>query len=213
MDGLGRSIQDSLGAAFARHPRDTRFLRRWGNILKEATLGFGLVILMFYAVSDFDSRATLSMLRHSAFECVVREAGLAWHSDWIDAYFLSVPLEIWVHLADERHLGAQEVLGEAWRTWVEYKTAAWARQVNDELGIAPSSDDVLKKHDQFNAHVPREVQNPARGILSRVHGRVWVSRWRERWGATLSTIPAGDRAPEETILHKAWRRFGDPPWA
>ena len=206
------SIQARLQSAFARHPRETRFLRRYGRILKDTALGIGLVILMFYAVSDFDSRATLKMLRHSGFECIVREAGLAWGWSWIEIYFLSVPLESWIHLTDARHVESQVVLTEVWNSWLEYKTAEWAREMNEDLGIAPSSDDVLQKHDELNAQVPREVQNPPRGNLSRVHGRVWVSRWRERWGAILSTIPAGDQASTEIILQKAWVVFGDPPW-
>ena len=206
------SIQARLQSAFARHPRETRFLRRYGSILKDTALGIGLVILMFYAVSDFDSRATLRMLRHSGFECIVREAGLAWGWSWIEIYFLSVPLESWIDLTDARHVESQVVLTEVWHSWLEYKTAEWAREMNDDLGIAPSSDDVLQKHDEFNAQVPREVRNPPRGNLSRVHGRVWVSRWRERWGAILSTIPAGDQASTEIILQKAWVVFGDPPW-
>ena len=151
------SIQARLQSAFARHPRETRFLRRYGRILKDTALGIGLVILMFYAVSDFDSRATLKMLRHSGFECIVREAGLAWGWSWIEIYFLSVPLESWIHLTDARHVESQVVLTEVWNSWLEYKTAEWAREMNDDLGIAPSSDDVLQKHDEFNAQVPREV--------------------------------------------------------
>ena len=83
-------------------------------------------------------------------------------------------------------------LRELWVLHSEWSTAEWVRQVNHDKGVAPSSQKVWLQCRSFLMAAPATLGLQSRLQKSELAVRLWAWRWRQRWSASLGTLPLGD---------------------
>lgn len=87
----------------------------------------------------------------------------------------------------------------------EWRLFSWAQKLNSDLGVAPSTDCVLRRFEENRMQVPEEVRRRAVGSVAENRARQWARRWRRRWGGRHGSIKAREVVPLPEMLDKAYR--------
>ena len=76
----------------------------------------------------------------------------------------------------------------AHRVVLEWRLHGWVQSVNYDKGVAPSASDVLDRHEELRAALPASDATAARGVATESRARMWLHRWRKRWGGRFARI-------------------------
>ena len=88
--------------------------------------------------------------------------------------------------------------------WVqEWELVAWTRRLNEEKGVAPSTQAVLGKAEERRARLPEAARPAAQGTSVEARARMWVRRWRLRWGGQLARIRLREDLSQQDMAEKA----------
>ncbi len=158
-------------------------------------------ILIFYETSAYNAEATSEMLARSRLQMHwPLEWGLQDNTCFIEALFLQTPLEHFVDLADGDSPKVRRHRKEAARLFAEWSASAWARDVNRQRKVAPSSYTCARQceenYEASGAVVPRFMF---------LHPRVWALRWRRRWCGFLKKTRAREQPTIPVLQTKAPR--------
>ena len=121
----------------------------------------------------------------------------------VEDWFMSADIGYFVGATQEGAAGENVGLCRRARTFLrEWELAQWVRQQNRSKGIAPSTSLVLERfNDAAAAESTAAAPAPKHAWLP--SGRMWARRWRLRWGARLSRIPATELLPLDAKRAKA----------
>jgi hypothetical protein len=84
----------------------------------------------------------------------------------------------------------------------QWRLFAWVERLNSELGVAPSTDFVLRRLEENRMHVPEDVRPRAVGSVADGRARQWARRFRRRWGGRHGSIKVREVVPLPELLDK-----------
>lgn len=85
----------------------------------------------------------------------------------------------------------------------QWRLCAWATELNESKGVAPSTEAVLVKLESQRVALPDVVRPAARGTVADAAARVWATRFRRRWGGRHGRIKCRDYVPTDEMVSKA----------
>ena len=89
---------------------------------------------------------------------------------------------------------------------VQASLSDWAAHLNNQRGIAPSTDAFIRKHDAL-VEVYSQLDNRNRYFdASNGGGREFARRWRRIWGGRMGTLRARELLDVESMRTKAFGR-------
>ena len=127
--------------------------------------------------------------------------------------FLQWDLEMLVHISDLQGPEDPVAAAEAIKHVEEWRAFEYVKDLNQRLGLAPSTEDVLQKLEQNRLQIPTALRPVTRGVAAEVKARMWARRWRARWGARhgklriLDDIPLAEIQSKASSLLICWFRF------
>jgi len=110
----------------------------------------------------------------------------------VECLFLEADLTdlvAWTDLEDPADIDAMRAALVYVQQW---GLVEWARRLNSECGVAPSTESVLQRLEDKRQGVPVRVRPSCIGSSSTVKGRMWASSWRRRWGGRHGRIRIQD---------------------
>ena len=96
-------------------------------------------------------------------------------------------------------------LRELWVVHSEWRTATWTQTLNNDKGVAPSSQKVCAKYRGFLTKAPAALGLLSEACESLTAKHNWAFRWRRRWGGRLGALPVADVEPVDALREKATR--------
>ena len=95
------------------------------------------------------------------------------------------------------------VTKEALKHVEEWRAVEYVRDLNSRLGIAPSTEDILRKLEENRLQLPLPLRPPNKGTAADVKARMWAKRWRGRWGARYGKLRIREEVALVDMRHKA----------
>ena len=89
----------------------------------------------------------------------------------------------------------------------EWRVFEHVKDLNQRLGLAPSTEQVLQKLEENRLKIPLPLQPVPRGATAEVKARMWARRWRRRWGARhgrlgiLDDISMAEKRSKAVLVH------------
>jgi hypothetical protein len=124
--------------------------------------------------------------------------------DMVEALFVaSDPADV-AGFADTGMPTDPSAMREALSLLEEWRLSAWVKGLNEEQGVAPSTERVLHRLEEQRLRLPEAVRPVARGGSASASARMWASRWRRRWGGRFSKL----RAREDVALEELRAKVG-----
>ena len=126
----------------------------------------------------------------------------------VEDLFLEVDVDMLAHTSDlqapEDPAAAKEVLKyvEQWRALEHVK------DLNQRIGIAPSTELVLQKLEESRLKIPEPSRPSSLGVSAEGKARMWARRWRQRWGARHGRLRLRDKVPLAEMQSKAFFLMG-----
>ena len=75
--------------------------------------------------------------------------------------------------------------------------------MNEDKGVAPSTQAVLEKAEEIRAGLPEAARPAAQGTSAEARSRMWLRRWRLRWGGKLARIRLREELSQQDMAEKA----------
>ena len=155
-------------------------------------------LLLFLAVAGGHADIAVSMLQR------VPKFKFPWQ-DWSDErrrvfvedVGLQSPWEDLLEAVDVQDSTNAKLCHTARRLFAEARTATWARALNRERGITPSS----RAAGKACASRDPEIVRVDLGSLNALH--CWAWRFRQRWNGSIGRVKAGEIDDLETLRQKA----------
>ena len=118
-----------------------------------------------------------------------------WYDDW--------PLDEVRKLCEDKYAPYEAALQRAIVFLREWRLAAWVRGRND-LGVAPPTDEVLRKHDELLVcDVGAALAATSlRADMTKSSNRQWALRWRARFGVAVAAPTVREDVPVEEMRQK-----------
>jgi len=117
--------------------------------------------------------------------------------------FLEVDAEELASLSDKEDPQDADAMKEALPYIEEWHLKEWVTGLNEQHGLAPSARAVLQRLDERRARVPEEVRPRYVGNVAESRARLFLHRWRRRWGGRHGKAPVRDLLPLPELRSKA----------
>ena len=124
-------------------------------------------------------------------------------ADLVEAIFMRVDVLDIARLSDLCEPSDPRALRAAVRVVHEWRLVTWVRDLNIAKGVAPHTDAVLHQCEHIRLSFPTAAMPPARRGCTESSARMWVSRWRRRWGGRHGTLRVRDDLPVDEMRRKA----------
>jgi len=85
----------------------------------------------------------------------------------------------------------------------QWRLAEWGKTLNNQQGVAPSTDAVLTRLFANHQRLPEAVRPRDVGDVGKGSARKWAQRWRRRWGAYYGSIGTRQEIPVDEMRAKA----------
>ena len=74
----------------------------------------------------------------------------------------------------------------------EWKAVAWARSLNSQAGVAPSSESMLERLEESRQQLPEAIRPSPAGTAALKSARARIRRIRQRWRGRFGALPVGE---------------------
>lgn len=85
----------------------------------------------------------------------------------------------------------------------QWRLAEWGVTLNNQQGVAPTTDAVLARLFANHQQLPKAVRPRDVGDVGKGSARKWAHRWRRRWGAYYGSIGTRQEIPVDEMRAKA----------
>ena len=176
------------------------------------------VALILYDLAGYSKEAAVAYLGKTAATRKWEARPLAELRNEVGELFLQADLGEYAGLVDVANPIDAVAMRAALRFWEEWSLKEWAKQANQDKGVAPRADVLLQRLEERRQRLPAAAQPRAKGSVTEPRARMWLSRWRRRWGGKHGAIRARGDLPVEDMRGKApianFMRcvFGAPPF-
>ena len=121
----------------------------------------------------------------------------------VEDLFLHEDVDELGRMCDLEEQGDPRVTKEALKHVEEWRAVEYVRDLNSRLGIAPSTEDILRKLEENRLQLPLPLRPPSKGTAADVKARMWARRWRGRWGARYGKLRIREEVALADMRHKA----------
>ena len=84
----------------------------------------------------------------------------------------------------------------------QWRLMLWTGDCNRRLGVAPSTESVLRRYEEQRLGLPEAVRPDARGTTAAAQSRVWAGAWRRRWHVKHGAIKVREQLSAEQMRDK-----------
>ena len=121
----------------------------------------------------------------------------------VEDLFLGVDLAVLTDLCDLAQPSDPSAAEVAVRISEEWRLVQWVERLNEQKGVAPTTEMVLARLEERRSQMPEASRPSHRGTSADGHARVWARRWRRRWGARYGKVRSREDIPLEEMQAKA----------
>ena len=116
--------------------------------------------------------------------------------------FLETDLDELILLLNGDHPERTKALSSARRYLAEWDLFKWCTQLNENVGVAPSTPALLRRARLHVDVLPSAAFQVTASGRPAWAARRWVQRWRRRWGARVGTLRAREHHPIAELNQK-----------
>ena len=109
--------------------------------------------------------------------------------------FLQVDVDDLALLCDVANPSDVVAMRAALRFWEQWSLAAWVKEVNQQKGVAPSTEMILDRLERQRLDLPEAARPAGKGDVAMAKARAWALKWRRRWGFRYGAIRAREDTP------------------
>jgi hypothetical protein len=106
----------------------------------------------------------------------------------IEDLFAEADLEELVGWSSFEEPSDPSAIKEVVRYVQDWRTAEYARDLNTRIGVAPSTEDILRKVEENRLQLPLPCRPESKGTAAEAKARMWAKRWREKWGGRYGKL-------------------------
>ena len=161
-----------------------------------------LVWIMYGLCAD-PSLAVLNVLRAAGRSSQWGSATDAELLEIAENIFLGADLLEVAALTDAENPKDPHALRFAQRRLAEARLYLWAKNLNVDVGAAPSTAALLRRASQEGDNLPAAVSNLNSKGRPGLRARRWAQKWRVRWRARLGTLRVSEKVPVCVMQQKA----------
>ena len=74
------------------------------------------------------------------------------------------------------------VVAEVIKYVQEWRPVEYVRDMNSRVGVAPSTEDILRQLEANRLQLPVQCRPESKGTAAEAKAKMWAKRFRERWG-------------------------------
>ena len=126
----------------------------------------------------------------------------------IEDAFLRVDAAELAALTDECNPADEGAMKAALKMVSEWRLAAWARNLNEEHALAPSTEAVLQRYEDLRERMPDAARVPYRGTVADASARMWATKFRRRWKGRFGGMRVREEVPVLELRTKAGPQIG-----
>lgn len=161
------------------------------------------VALILYDLSGYDKEAAVAFLNKTASKRKWPPRPTDELREQVRELFLQADLGEYAGLVDAASPLDESAMKIALQFWEEWFLISWTKDANRRKGVAPSAGALLQRLAERRESLPEAVRPPDRGSVAEPRARMWLTRWRRRWGAKHGTIRMRDDVGVEEMREKA----------
>ena len=128
----------------------------------------------------------------------------------VEEAFLRVDLAELASLTDEHTPADEGAMTAALKMVSEWRVAAWARNLNEEHGLAPSTEIVLQRYEELRERMPDAVRVPYRGTVADARARMRATAFRRRWKGRYGSMRVREAVPVAEMRTKVVAQNSPP---
>jgi hypothetical protein len=121
----------------------------------------------------------------------------------VEDLFLEVDVGLLLHMSDLEAPEDPAAAKEALKYVEQWRALEHVKDLNQRLGIAPSTELVLQKLEENRLKIPEPSRPSSLGVSAEGKARMWARRWRQRWGARHGRLQIQDQVPLAEMQSKA----------
>ena len=121
----------------------------------------------------------------------------------VEDLFLGVDVAVLTDLCDLAQPSDPSAAAVAVRISEEWRLAQWVQQLNEQKGVAPTTEMMLARLEERRLQLPEASRPGHRGTSADGHARAWAWRLRRRWGARYGKVRSREDMPLEEMQAKA----------
>ena len=160
-------------------------------------------VLIIYALAGYTAEPAVKYLVNSGRKRHWPEKSEEEVAAMVEDCFLQVDVDDLACLTDKADPSDATAMKAALKYVEEWRLVVWARGLNSEQGVAPSTDSVLRRLENNRLSLPEAVRPDAVGTSAQSKARVWAQKWRLRWGARHRKIRLREDIPLPEMRSKA----------
>ena len=161
------------------------------------------VVLIIYNLSEYDHDPAIEFLRDTAHKRRWPQKPEAELRRLVEDRFLEADpdeLAAWVDKSAPADPGA---LDSAIKYVEQWQLVKWTMRLNEQAGVAPSSDAALQCLEEGKAKLPEAHRPKPAGTSAEAKGRMWARRWRLKWGGRIGKVRVQDDVTVQEMQDKA----------
>ena len=106
--------------------------------------------------------------------------------------FLQADVDELSRMCDLEEPDDSSVTTEALKYVWEWRAVEYVKDLNSRLGVAPSTEDILRKVEENRVHIPEWCRPGSKGTAAETKARMWAKRFRARWGGRYGRLRIAD---------------------
>ena len=159
-------------------------------------------LLIKYALSGYVAEPAVKYMANYARRRRWPERDEQVLAEMVEQYFLDVDVDELTALADTADPQDAAAMREAMPYVEQWRLCVWATRLNEQHGVAPSTDSVLMRLEANRMQLPEEVRPRAVGCVADGRARKWALGWRRRWGGRHGKIRVREDVPVAELREK-----------
>ena len=141
------------------------------------------VTMIIYMLAAFRAAPAIKFLELTARKRKWPEKSTEELQQLVEHVFLEVDVAWLAHASDLEEPEDPAATKEAIKWVEEWRVFEHVKDLNQRLGLAPSTEQVLQKLEENRLQIPLPLRPAPRGATAEVKARMSAKRWRGRWGA------------------------------
>ena len=160
------------------------------------------VVLTIFLLAQYQAAPAIKFLHHTGHKRSWPQKNDEELERMVEDLFLAADVEQLGRLVDLDEPEDSSVATEALKYLEEWRAVEFVRDANSRLGVAPSTEDILRKLEANRLQIPESLRPVSKGIATEAKARMWAKRWRERWGGCYGKLRLRDDTPVAEMQEK-----------
>jgi hypothetical protein len=160
------------------------------------------VVLTIFLLAQYQPAPAVKLLHHTAHKRSWPQKDDEELERMVEDLFLAADVEQLGRLVDLDDPEDSSVATEALKYLEEWRAVEFVRDANSRLGVAPSTEDILRQLEANRLQIPESLRPVSKGTAAQAKARMWAKRWRERWGGCYGKLRLRDDTPVAEMQEK-----------